>query len=31
LTWSEATGKKSAYSKPRYDNIIIMEPAAYES
>ena len=28
--YEEATGKKSVYSKPRYDDIIIMDPAAYD-
>jgi hypothetical protein len=28
--YEEATGKKSVYSKPRYDNIVIMDPAAYD-
>lgn len=28
--YMEATGKKSVYSKPRYDNFFIMDPAAYE-
>jgi hypothetical protein len=28
--YEQATGKKSVYSKPRYDDIIIMDPAAYD-
>ena len=28
--YEEATGKKSVYSTPRYDDIIIMDPAAYD-
>jgi hypothetical protein len=28
--YMEATGKKSVYSKPRYDGFMIMDPAAYE-
>ena len=28
--YEEATGKKSFYSKPRYDDIIIMNPEAYD-
>jgi hypothetical protein len=28
--YEEATGKKSIYSKPRYDSIVIMDPAAYD-
>ena len=28
--YEEATGKKSVYSKPRYDNFIIMDPEAYD-
>lgn len=28
--YEEATGKQSAYSKPRYDDFILMDPDAYE-
>ncbi|HTY65239.1 MAG TPA: hypothetical protein VMU01_10780 [Rhizomicrobium sp.] len=28
--YQEATGKKTAYGKPRYENFIVMDPAAYE-
>ena len=28
--YMEATGKKSVYAKPRYENFFIMDPAAYE-
>ncbi|MBM3538478.1 MAG: hypothetical protein FJX55_11660 [Alphaproteobacteria bacterium] len=28
--YMEATGRKSVYSRPRYDDFVIMDPAAYE-